>query len=137
MQIKNIEGLTVPQIKQIVDDGGKFVFFPYTISIVVMTFKRASSIYLVRPDESSFKHSYKHILANGALGWWGIPWGPIYTIGSLYHQLSGGKDVTNEVMSHLIQFDPQGDTTTYNINGMVSSNTAMQSEDRPVYNIPK
>ena len=31
------------------------------------------------------------------LGWWGIPWGPIYSIGSLGTNLSGGKDVTKEI----------------------------------------
>jgi hypothetical protein len=137
MQIKNIEGLSVSQIKGIVEDGGKFVYFPYTISIVLATFKRASSIYLVRSGESSFKHSYKHVLANGVLGWWGIPWGPIYTIGCMYNQFTGGKDVTYDVMSHLIQHDPEADTTTYNINGMVSSNTTTLTDDQPTYNIPR
>jgi len=128
----------VPQIKAIVEDGGRFVFFPYTISIGVATFKRASSIYLVRSGERSIKHSYKHVLTNAVVGWWGIPWGPIYTINCMYHQFSGGRDVTYDVMSHLIQHDPQADTSTYNINGMVSSNTsAVQSEDRPTYNIPR
>ncbi|WP_245840625.1 hypothetical protein [Ohtaekwangia koreensis] len=33
------------------------------------------------------------------LGWWGIPWGPIYSIGSLVHNLNGGKDVTQEILN--------------------------------------
>jgi hypothetical protein len=32
------------------------------------------------------------------LGWWGIPWGPIYSIGSLFSNLTGGKDMTKEVL---------------------------------------
>lgn len=134
-QIKNIEGLSVSQIKAMVQQGGRFVIFPYTVSIVVMTFKRSSSIYFVRPDEKSIKHSYKHVLVNSTLGWWGIPWGPIYTIGSIYHQISGGKDVTSTVMSHLIQNDPEANTSTYNINGVVSSNKNSSSDDTPTYNI--
>lgn len=135
-QIKNIEGLSVSQIKAMVQQGGRFVVFPYTVSIVLMTFKRSSSIYFVRPDEKSIKHSYKHVLVNSTLGWWGIPWGPIYTIGSMYHQISGGKDVTTEVMSHLIQHDPEADTSTYNIDGVVSSNKGTSSDDTPpTYNI--
>jgi hypothetical protein len=137
MEIKNIEGLSVSQIKAMVQDGGKFVYFPYTISVVLATFKRASSIYFVKPGEKSIKHSYKHVLANGVLGWWGIPWGPIYTIGCIYHQASGGKNVTNDVMAHLIQHDPEADTSTYNINGMMSSNTTTGSDDVPTYNIPR
>ena len=53
MQIKNIEGLPVAEIKRLVNQGGKFVIFPYTISILVMTFQRNSSIYLIRPEENS------------------------------------------------------------------------------------
>lgn len=47
MQIKNIEGLSVSQIKQLVNDGGKFVVFPYTVSIVLATFKKSSSLYFI------------------------------------------------------------------------------------------
>jgi hypothetical protein len=137
MKIKNTEGLTVSQIRAIVQDGGKFVYFPYTISIGVATFKRASSIYLIRSGESSFKHSYKYVLTNGLAGWWGIPWGPIYTIGSLYHQLNGGKDVTAAVMSELIQNDPEANTSTYNVGGVISSSVPQQREESPTYNIPR
>ena len=137
MQIKNIEGLSVAEIRTLVGQGGRFVYFPYTVSVVLATFKRASSIYFVRPDEKSIKHSYKHVITNSLLGWWGIPWGPIYTIGSMYHQINGGKDVTSEVMSELIQHDPDANTTTYNINGVVSHNTQPQAEGYPVYNISK
>lgn len=137
MKIKNTEGLSVSQIRAIVQDGGKFVYFPYTISIGVATFKRASSIYLIRSGESSFKHSYKHVLTNGLVGWWGIPWGPIYTIGSLYHQLNGGKDVTAAVMSELIQNDPEANTSTYNVGGVISSSVPQQGEESPTYNIPR
>jgi hypothetical protein len=35
------------------------------------------------------------------LGWWGIPWGPIRTIQCLITNLSGGKDITREVIGSL------------------------------------
>jgi len=134
MQIKNIEGLSVAQIKELVNQGAEFVYFPYTVSFVLGTVKRASSIYFIRPYEGKFKYSYKHVGVNALLGWWGIPWGPIYTIGSMYHQLSGGKDVTQAVLSDLIQNDPDADTSTYKINAMYSAN---QSDENPTYNVPR
>lgn len=134
MQIKNIEGLSVAQIKELVSQGAEFVYFPYTVSFVLGTLKRASSIYFIRPYEGKFKYSYKHVGVNALFGWWGIPWGPIYTIGSMYHQLSGGKDVTQAVLSDLIQNDPDADTSTYNINAMYSTN---QSDENPTYNVPR
>jgi len=126
MLIKNIDGLSVSQIKELVNKGGKFVIFPYTISFVIMTLKRNSDIYFVRADENSFKYSYSFVLLNFFIGWWGLPWGPIYTIGALYNHIIGGKDITEVVLSELIQNDPEANTSTYNVN--VSSNQT--------YNIP-
>ena len=126
MLIKNIEGLSVSQIKELVNKGGKFVIFPYTISFVIMTLKRSSDIYFIREDENSFKYSYSYVMLNFFIGWWGLPWGPIYTIGALYNHIIGGKDITQAVLSELIQNDPEADTSTYNIN----------VENNQTYNIP-
>jgi hypothetical protein len=30
-------------------------------------------------------------------GWWGIPWGPIFTVQSLVVNFKGGKDITAAV----------------------------------------
>lgn len=137
MQIKNIEGLSVAQIKAIVADGGKFVYFPYTISLVLVTFQRNSSIYLVRSSESTIRHSYKYVLTNTILGWWSIPWGPIRTVGAMYHHICGGKDVTYEVVNELAQNDPEANTTSYNLPGFPSSTSQSTANERPTYTIPR
>ena len=135
MEIKNIEGLKVSQIKQLVSQGAKFVIFPYTISFLLMTLKRSSSIYFIQPNEGTIKYSWGYILLNFIIGWWGIPWGPIYTIGSLYHHILGGKNITNEVMGHLIQNDPDANTSSYNLNYNNTANTNNNSSN--TYNIPR
>lgn len=126
MLIKNIDGLSVSQIKELVNKGGKFVIFPYTISFVIMTLKRSSDIYFIREDENSFKYSYSYVLLNFLIGWWGLPWGPIYTIGALYNHIIGGKDLTQLVLEDLIQNDPEANTSNYNIN----------IDNNQTYNIP-
>jgi len=136
MQIRNIEGLRVSQVRDLVYQGGKFVVFPYTVSFILMTLKRSSDIYFIRPGENTFKYSYGFVFLNLFVGWWGFPWGPIYTIGSAYHHVVGGKDLTQAVMSHLTQHDPEANTSTYNINGMESSNHEPDTAERPTYNIP-
>lgn len=100
-QIKNIEGLSISDLNTELSRGGKFVVYQYCISIVVMTFKRSSSIYFIRAGESGFKHSIGLSILTFVFGWWGIPWGPIYTIGSLVTNIGGGKNVTNEVIASL------------------------------------
>jgi hypothetical protein len=141
MEIKNIDGLSVSQIKQLVNEGGKFVIFPYAISIVIMSFKRNSNIYFIRSGENSLSYSYPFVLLNLVLGWWGFPWGPIYTIGSLYRHIMGGQDITQEVLSHLIQHDPDADTSTYGINNLYNNGGEQEAQSsnnsNSVYNIPR
>jgi len=132
MEIKNIEGLRVSQIRDMVQQGGKFVVFPYTVSFILMTLKRSSDIYFIKADENTFKYSYGYVFLNLIIGWWGLPWGPIYTIGAAYHHIVGGKDLTLEVMSHLTQHDPEANTNTYNIGGVESSNQAGNTIERSV-----
>ncbi len=99
MQIKNIEGLSTDQINRELAQGAKFVVYQYTISVVLMTFKRSSDIYFVRAGENGTIKGLPYTFIALFLGWWGIPWGPIYTIGSLYNNLRGGKDVTQDLLS--------------------------------------
>lgn len=137
MEIKNIQGLKVAEIKQLVNQGARFVIFPYTVSLILMTLKRNSSIYFIRPGENSLKYSYSHVGVNLILGWWGIPWGPIYTIGSAYSHIVGGKDVTQIVLSELIQNDPDADTNTYVINDILNQNKGSVNTNEQTYNMPR
>ncbi len=105
-RIRNLEGLSEQDINRELANGAKFVVFQYCISILVMTFRRGSDIYFVRSDETAGKHGLKFSLLTLFLGWWGIPWGPIYSIGSLYTNLRGGKDVTEEVLQSLNSANP-------------------------------
>jgi hypothetical protein len=99
--IKNTEGLSASDLTNELRNGGKFVVFQYCVSIIVMTFRRGSDIYFIKAGESTVKHSIAYTIITLLFGWWGIPWGPIYSIGSLYSNLSGGKDVTQEVLASL------------------------------------
>ncbi len=137
MEIKNIQGLRVSEIKQLVNQGAKFVIFPYTISLILMTLRRNSSIYFIRPGENTMKYSYGHVGVNLLLGWWGIPWGPIYTIGAAYRHIVGGKDVTQIILSELIQNDPDADTSSYAINNIINQNNESASTNNQTYNIPR
>jgi hypothetical protein len=98
MTIKNIEGLTTDQINRELAQGGKFVMYQYTISVIVMTFRRSSDVYFVRAGENATVKGLPYTFLTFFLGWWGIPWGPIYSIGSLFNNLSGGKNVTKEIL---------------------------------------
>jgi hypothetical protein len=100
-QIKNMQGLSVEEINHELQNGAKFVIFQYCISVIILTFKRPSGIYFIKSNESVIKHSIGFTLLSLLFGWWGIPWGPIYTIGSIHTNFTGGKDVTAEVLHTL------------------------------------
>ncbi|MDR2824649.1 MAG: hypothetical protein LBB41_05560 [Prevotellaceae bacterium] len=98
-EIKNIEGMTVDDLNRELAAGGKFVVFEYCISIIVMTFKRGSDIYFIKRGQSTVKYSIGFTLLTLLLGWWGIPFGPIYSIWALVINFKGGKNVTQDVIN--------------------------------------
>lgn len=111
MPIRGIEGLSDEQIHAELQLGAKFVIFSYTISVLVLTFRRSSDVFYIRPGESTFRKSLPYTLISLFLGWWGFPWGFIYTPTSLATNLSGGKNVTHDILATLV------DASTANENG--------------------
>jgi hypothetical protein len=102
MAIQGLENMTVGELEQEVANGGRFVIYQYTISILVMTFKRGSAVFYIKPGQGSVGKGMPYTLLTLLLGWWGFPWGPIYSIMSLASNLGGGKDVTQEVMNNIL-----------------------------------
>ncbi len=98
-KIIGLEGTTRGEIEAEIRRGGRFVIYPYCISLVIVTFKRFSDIYFVRAEEGHSGRIALYTLISLVLGWWGIPWGPIYTIQSIAANFGGGKNVTQEVLA--------------------------------------
>ena len=98
MKIKNIAGLSAADLQQEVSEGGKFIYYSYTISILLVTFRRTSGVYLLRASENAVYKGFQFTFLSMLFGWWAIPYGPKFTLESLRTNLRGGKNVTNEVM---------------------------------------
>lgn len=101
VKIVGIEGMTPAQIQTEVQHGAKFVMFRYCISVLVLTFRRGTDIYFIRAGESAAMKSLPFTLLSLFLGWWGFPWGLVYTPQALITNLGGGKDLTAEVLASL------------------------------------
>ena len=54
-----------------------------------------------RQGENAAVKGLPFTLLSLVAGWWGIPWGPIYTIQAIYNNSRGGKDVTQTVVNSL------------------------------------
>ena len=97
MKIKNINGYSHEDLQREAGKGAKFVHFAFSISLILVTFKRESGIYLIKAGEKTLRKSLPYTLVTVLFGWWGIPNGPKRTIQSLRTNLRGGKDVTDEI----------------------------------------
>ncbi|WP_289665994.1 hypothetical protein [Flavobacterium panacagri] len=100
MKTNNIEGLTMFEINVLIQQGAKFIIFPFIISKMVKRIKE-SNIYFIRPNESTFKYALKHFFINLSAGWRIFPYGPIYVLKSLYYLIKGGKDYTDTILKDL------------------------------------
>jgi hypothetical protein len=101
VEIKGVGLMHAGEINFELDRGARFVVFPYCVSVLVMTFKRTSKIYFLKPSDSAFIKGLPFNMISFVAGWWGIPWGPIWTAGALATNLRGGKNVTAEVINSL------------------------------------
>lgn len=101
VQIRGCEHLSMADLKEEIEAGGRFVFYEYCISVLVASQRRPSAIYFLRPGQKGILRGLPYALLSFCLGWWGIPWGFIYTPLTLLTNLSGGSDVTEQVMAAL------------------------------------
>jgi hypothetical protein len=99
--ISGVQGMSVADLQQAVAAGGKFVRFQFCVSVLVLSFKRSSPIIFVRPGESAFAKGLSYSLISLVAGWWGIPWGPIWTLTTVAENIAGGKDLTPFVLAAL------------------------------------
>jgi hypothetical protein len=77
-------------------DGEREVFFEYCVSLLFVTLRRPSRLYRVRPGLRALWAGLPYTLLTMLLGWWGIPWGVIYTPLVLATNLTGGREITPE-----------------------------------------
>ncbi|ATB35365.1 hypothetical protein CYFUS_000778 [Cystobacter fuscus] len=106
--IFGMDGLSTLQVQEELERGGRFVVFEYCVSFFLTTRRRSSDVYFVRAGQGTFGLSLGYTLLSLLLGWWGLPWGFIYTPRCLATNLQGGKDVTDLVLPSLLapRYDP-------------------------------
>lgn len=95
-------GMTLQQIEDDVLRGGRFRVFRYNFSVIVMSFMRSSGLQYIRAGHGPGGHAWPWTVFSMIVGWWGVPWGLIYTVQTLYTNCMGGQDVTLEVLSSVV-----------------------------------
>lgn len=71
----------------------KVAHFNTVISLVIYSFKVSSRYYLIG-TERRILGAIVFIIATFFLGWWAVPWGPIWTVQEIFRSLMGGHWIT-------------------------------------------
>ncbi len=106
MAIQGMGNLSSEQLRFELQRGAKLVRYQYCVSLLVITFKRLSEVYYIPAGESAVTRGLPWTLLTLVAGWWGIPFGPIFSIQALITNLKGGKDLTADVSAAMNRTTP-------------------------------
>jgi hypothetical protein len=101
MHLRDLEPWTPTALDRALAAGGRLVFFEYCISLLVVTLRRPTGLHLLAAGDHGLLRGLPYTLVSLLFGWWGVPWGLIYTPLTVLTNLSGGRDVTDEVRQAL------------------------------------
>lgn len=94
--------ISLSDLEKEVKQGSRFIVFEYCISLLlVITLRRYSPAILIHKNAPFSKYKKKYNILSSLFGWWGIPWGPFYTIKSFKVNRKGGIDVTEDIMLNI------------------------------------
>ena len=99
--IQPTRGMSPQEVEFEVSRGARFILYQYAFSVIIMSFKRNSPVVFVKAGESAVTKGLPWTLLTFLVGWWGFPWGFIYTPQVIYKNLQGGTDVTPFVLQAL------------------------------------
>lgn len=81
--------------------GARFVYFDYVISVLVMTYRRNSPVFFLKPGDNAITWGWRYAMLSFFFGWWGIPHGLICTPGAITRSLRGGHDISAKIKESL------------------------------------
>jgi hypothetical protein len=79
----NYQGITIKP-------DTKITYYQVSLSFMIVSMKVSSKFFFIGHDDSP-GIALIYTVVSLVLGWWGIPWGPIYTIQVIYNNMSGGN----------------------------------------------
>ena len=69
MKIIGIEGMTPQQLQEEIGNGARFVCYSYCISVILITFRRSSDIYFIKPGDNRVVKGLGWTLLTLSIGW--------------------------------------------------------------------
>jgi hypothetical protein len=96
-----LDAMEAGAVRERVARGWRCVRFQRCTSVLVATIRHESRVYVTETWQERYLRGLGYSLASVALGPWGVPWGLVLTVQSLWINLTGGIDVTDEVLAQL------------------------------------
>jgi hypothetical protein len=106
--IRGIEHLDGGRLAAELECGARFVSYSYCVSLLLVTFRRSSGVIYLPPETISQWVGSRYLVVTLLLGWWALPWGPVYALGCLWQALKGGADCTHEIVEEIDLIFPDG-----------------------------
>ncbi|RYM34554.1 hypothetical protein ERX46_04050 [Brumimicrobium glaciale] len=104
MEIKlaNNNSYTYEEVKAAENNGGSFVTYQWIIPLPLFyPVRRLSKVYFIPKDGNQAKYAKKYNIISLIIGWWGLPFGPIFVNRSVRLNNNGGVDVTEDIYLNL------------------------------------
>ena len=99
----NVDGLTAADLRDHAGKGWRCVRFVWCVSNVISTVEHESRVHLTENWQDRYLRGLGYSLLSLLLGPWGVPWGLWRTAESVWTNLTGGRDVTEEAIAGAAQ----------------------------------
>jgi hypothetical protein len=93
--------LSTDELRARIAAGDRCVRFESCASLLFATIRRHSPVYLTSSWQDRYLRGLGYTAVALLLGPWGVPWGLVWTPWAVWVNLTGGVDVTDEVLRQL------------------------------------
>ncbi|AWM41041.1 hypothetical protein GobsT_03640 [Gemmata obscuriglobus] len=101
LKLRGTRPLFAEELRTRIAAGSRCVRFEYCFSLLFVTVRRQSPVYLTGSWQVRYLRGLWFSLLALALGPWGVPWGLAWTLWSVWINTTGGVDCTTEIISVL------------------------------------
>jgi hypothetical protein len=101
LQLRGTRSLFDEELRTQLVNGARCVRFEFCLSLLFITFRRQSPVYLTHSWQERYLRGLWFSLLAILFGPWGVPWGPLWTLWAVWVNTTGGVDCTAEVLAWL------------------------------------
>lgn len=100
-ELRGSRPLFAEELRTRVAAGARCVRFEYCFSLIFVTVRRQSAVYLTASWQERYLRGLWFSFLALVLGPWGVPWGLVWTLWAVWVNTTGGADCTREVRAEL------------------------------------